>query len=100
MCASVIRPVADRSASRHIPSLGNRRRMEQIARRPRWLWASLPAEVETSLLTTLSDSGDDVGYLAADARGDVRSAAVIQAIETRLAAETSRVVHSALRRPR
>jgi hypothetical protein len=74
--------------------------MEQLARRPRWPWASLPAEVETSLLTALSDSGDDVRYLAADALGDVRTAAVIQAIETRLAAETSPVVHSALRRPR
>jgi hypothetical protein len=63
--------------------------MEQLARRPRWPWASLPAEVETSLLTALSDSGDDVRYLAADALGDVRTAAVIQAIETRLAAETS-----------
>jgi HEAT repeat protein len=70
--------------------------MEQLARRPRRPWASLLPEVETSLQTTLSDSGDDVRYLAADALGDVRTAAVIQAIETRLAAETSPVVRSAL----
>jgi hypothetical protein len=37
-----------------------------------------------------------VGYLAADALGDVRTAAVIHAIETRLAAETRPVVRSAL----
>jgi hypothetical protein len=96
MRATVIGRVADRSASRHILPLGNRRRMEQLARRPRWPWASLPAEVETSLLTALSDSGNNVRDLAADALGDVRTAAVIQAIETRLAAETSPVVRSAL----
>ena len=74
--------------------------MEQLARRPRWPWVSLPTEVETSLQTALSVSGDDVRYLAADALGDVCTAAVKQAIETRLAAETSPVVHSLLRRPR
>jgi HEAT repeat protein len=55
-----------------------------------------PAEAETALLTALSDSDDDVRYYAADALGDVRTAAVTQAIETRLAAETSPVVRSAL----
>ena len=35
-------------------------------------------------------------YFAADALGDVRTAAGIQAIETRLAAETSPVARSAL----
>ena len=55
-----------------------------------------PAEAETALLTALSDSDDDVRYFAADALGDVRTAAVTQAIETRLAAETSPVVRSAL----
>jgi HEAT repeat protein len=55
-----------------------------------------PAEAETALLTALSDSDEDVRYFAADALGDVRTAAVIQAIETRLAAETSPVVRSAL----
>jgi hypothetical protein len=37
-----------------------------------------PDEAETSLLTALSDSGDDVRYFAADALGDVRTAAVIR----------------------
>jgi HEAT repeat protein len=37
-----------------------------------------------------------VRYFAADALGNVRTAAVTQAIETRLAAETSPVVRSAL----
>ena len=55
-----------------------------------------PAEAETALLTALSDSDDDVRYFAADALGNVRTAAVIQAIETRLATETSPVVRSAL----
>jgi HEAT repeat protein len=55
-----------------------------------------PAEAETALLTALSDSDDDVRYFAADALGDARTAAGIQAIETRLAAETSPVVRSAL----
>jgi HEAT repeat protein len=55
-----------------------------------------PAEAETALLTALSDSDDDVRYFAADALGDVRTAAVIQAIATRLATETSPVVRSAL----
>ena len=55
-----------------------------------------PAEAETALLTALSDGDDDVRYFAADALGDVRTAAVTQAIETRLAAETSPVVRSAL----
>jgi HEAT repeat protein len=55
-----------------------------------------PAEAETALLTALSDNDDDVRYFAADALGNVRTAAVIQAIETRLAAETSPVVRSAL----
>jgi HEAT repeat protein len=55
-----------------------------------------PAEAETALLTALSDSDDDVRYFAADALSDVRTAAVIQAIATRLATETSPVVRSAL----
>jgi len=55
-----------------------------------------PAEAETALLTALSDSDEDVRYFAADALGDVRTAAVTQAIETRLAVETSPVVRSAL----
>ena len=55
-----------------------------------------PAEAETALLTALSDGDDDVRYFAADALGNVRTAAVTQAIETRLAAETSPVVRSAL----
>jgi HEAT repeat protein len=55
-----------------------------------------PAEAETALLTALSDGDDDVRYFAADALGDVRTAAVTQAIETRLAVETSPVVRSAL----
>ena len=55
-----------------------------------------PAEAETALLTALSDSDEDVRYFAADALGNVRTVAVIQAIETRLAAETSPVVRSAL----
>jgi HEAT repeat protein len=55
-----------------------------------------PAEAETALLAALSDSDDDVRYYAADALGDVRTTAVMQAIETRLAAETSPVVRSAL----
>jgi HEAT repeat protein len=55
-----------------------------------------PAEAETALLTALSDSDDDVRYFAADALGNVRTTAVTQAIETRLAAETSPVVRSAL----
>jgi HEAT repeat protein len=55
-----------------------------------------PAEAETALLTALSDSDEDVRYFAADALGNVRTPAVIQAIETRLAAETSPVARSAL----
>jgi HEAT repeat protein len=55
-----------------------------------------PAEAETALLAALSDSDDDVRYFAADALGNVRTAAVTQAIEARLAAETSPVVRSAL----
>jgi HEAT repeat protein len=55
-----------------------------------------PTEAETALVTALSDSDEDVRYFAADALGDVRTAAVTQAIETRLAAETSPVVRSAL----
>ena len=55
-----------------------------------------PAEAETGLLTALSDSDDDVRYFAADALGNVRTAAVTQAIETRLSTETSPVVRSAL----
>jgi len=55
-----------------------------------------PAEAETALLTALSDGDDDVRYFAADALGNVRTAVVTQAIETRLAAETSPVVRSAL----
>jgi HEAT repeat protein len=55
-----------------------------------------PAEAETALLTALSDSDDDVRYFAADALGNVRTSAVMQALETRLAAETSPVVRSAL----
>lgn len=55
-----------------------------------------PAEAEAELLTALSDSDEDVRYFAADALGDVHTAAVRQAIETRLAAETSPVVRSAL----
>jgi HEAT repeat protein len=55
-----------------------------------------PAEAEAALLTALSDSDEDVRYFAADALGSVRTAAVTQAIETRLAAETSPVVRSAL----
>jgi len=55
-----------------------------------------PAEAETALLTALSDSDEDVRYFAADALGDVRTTAVMQAIETRMAAETSPVVRSAL----
>ena len=60
------------------------------------LGAIAPAEAETALLAALSDSDDDVRYFAADALGNVRTAAVTQAIETRLAAETSPVVRSAL----
>jgi len=55
-----------------------------------------PAEAEVELLTALTDSDEDVRYFAADALGDVRTAAVRQAIEARLAAETSPVVRSAL----
>jgi hypothetical protein len=55
-----------------------------------------PAEAETALLTALSDSDDDVRYYAADALGNVRTPAVMQAIEARLSAETSPVVRSAL----
>jgi hypothetical protein len=55
-----------------------------------------PAEAEAALLTALSDSDEDVRYFAADALGDVRTAAVRQAIESRLAAETSPVARSAL----
>lgn len=55
-----------------------------------------PAEAETALLTALSDSDEDVRYFVADALGEVRTAAVTQAIEARLAAETSPVVRSAL----
>ena len=55
-----------------------------------------PAQAETALLTALSDGDDDVRYFAADALGNVRTPAVTQAIETRLAAETSPVVRSAL----
>ena len=55
-----------------------------------------PTEAEAALLTALSDSDEDVRYFAADALGDVRTPAVMQAIETRLAAETSQVVRSAL----
>jgi peptidoglycan hydrolase-like protein with peptidoglycan-binding domain len=43
-----------------------------------------------------ADSDEDVRYFAADALGDVRTAAVMQAIQTRLTAETSPVVRSAL----
>jgi|SRR6185295_10648911 len=55
-----------------------------------------PAEAEAELLTALSDSDEDVRYFAADALGDVPTAAVRQAIETRLAGEASPVVRSAL----
>jgi hypothetical protein len=55
-----------------------------------------PAEAEAELLTALSDSDEDVRYFAADALGDVHTAAVRQAIETRMAVETSPVVRSAL----
>jgi HEAT repeat protein len=55
-----------------------------------------PAQAETALLTALSDSDEDVRYFAADALGNVRTPAVIQAIETRLAAETSPVARAAL----
>ena len=55
-----------------------------------------PAEAEVPLLTALSDNDEDVRYFAADALGDVHTAAVRQAIETRLAVETSPVVRSAL----
>jgi HEAT repeat protein len=55
-----------------------------------------PAEAETALLTALSDSDEDVRYFAADALGNVRTPAVMQAIEARLAAETSPVARSAL----
>jgi len=55
-----------------------------------------PAEAEAELLTALSDSDEDVRYFAADALGDVPTAAVRQAIEKRLAAETNPVVRSAL----
>jgi HEAT repeat protein len=55
-----------------------------------------PAEAETALLAALTDSDEDVRYFAADALGDVRTAAVRQAIESRLAAETSPVARSAL----
>ena len=55
-----------------------------------------PAEAEAALLTALSDGDEDVRYFAADALGSVRTATVMQAIETRLAAETSPVVRSAL----
>jgi HEAT repeat protein len=55
-----------------------------------------PTEAEKVLLTALSDSDDDVRYFAADALGNVHTAAVMQAIETRLSAETSPVVRSAL----
>ena len=55
-----------------------------------------PTEAEKVLLTALSDSDDDVRYFAADALGNVRTAAVTQAIETRLTTETSPVVRSAL----
>jgi len=47
-------------------------------------------------VTALSDSDENVRYFAADALGDVRTAEVTQAIEARLAAETSPVVRSAL----
>ena len=60
------------------------------------LGAIAPAEAETALLTALSDSDDDVRYFAAEALGSVRTAAVTQAIQARLAAETSPVVRSAL----
>jgi hypothetical protein len=43
-----------------------------------------------------ADSDEDVRYFAADALGDVRTAAVIQAIQTRLTAETSPVVRPTL----
>jgi HEAT repeat protein len=55
-----------------------------------------PAEAEAELLAALSDSDEDVRYFAADALGDVPTAAVVQAIQTRLAVETSPVVRSAL----
>ena len=55
-----------------------------------------PAEAEAELLTALSDSDEDVRYFAADALGDVHTAAVRQAIETRMAVETSPVVRAAL----
>jgi HEAT repeat protein len=55
-----------------------------------------PAEAETALLAALSDSDEDVRYFAADALGDVRTPAVMQAIETRLATETSPVARAAL----
>ena len=55
-----------------------------------------PAEAEAALLTALSDSDEDVRYFAADALGNVRTPAVVQAIETRLAAETSPVARAAL----
>jgi HEAT repeat protein len=55
-----------------------------------------PAEAETALLTALSDSDEDVRYFAADALGNVRTPAVMQAIETRLGAETSPVARAAL----
>lgn len=55
-----------------------------------------PADAESALLAVLADSDEDVRYFAADALGNVRTAAVTQAIETRLSAETSPVVRSAL----
>ena len=55
-----------------------------------------PAEAQTALLAALSDSDEDVRYFAADALGNVRTPAVVQAIETRLAAETSPVARAAL----
>ena len=96
MRASVIGRVADRSASRQSfrSAIDDEWSSSQGGRAGPGRHCA--AEVETSLLTALSDSGDDVRYLAADALGDVRTAAVIQAIETRLAAETSPVVRSAL----
>jgi HEAT repeat protein len=56
-----------------------------------------PAEAETALLTAFSDSDEDVRNFAADALGDVRTAAVMQAIETRLGDQPGRPFRAAVR---
>jgi hypothetical protein len=84
MRASVIGRVADKKCitshafARQSTTNGAARKEAALA-----LGVIAPAEAGTSLLTTRSDSGDDVRHFAADALGDVRTAAVIQAIETR-----------------